>query len=74
VSKQKFLFDVDYEAEQTLRIQRIVNKRQLSKFLGISERLIEFEMAAGRLPYLKVGRRAVRFDLPVVLESFRNRE
>lgn len=61
------------ETEQHERIQRLLTKRELSEFLHVSQRLIELEMARGVLPYVRVGRKAVRFDLPVVLESLRNR-
>jgi predicted DNA-binding transcriptional regulator AlpA len=45
------------------------NKREVARRTGYSERQINYWMAQGRLPYVKLSPRTIRF-LPADIEAF----
>ena len=47
----------------------MITKKELSEHLSVSSRLITRLMADDKIPYVKVGATAVRFDLQKVLAA-----
>jgi excisionase family DNA binding protein len=48
---------------------KVLTKRELSRFLGISERFIELEVSRGRLQAVKLSDRLLRFR-PIDVEQW----
>jgi excisionase family DNA binding protein len=53
------------------RSQGLLTKYNLAQRLQLSVRTVDTWMRAGRLPYLKVGEKTVRFRWPDVVEKLK---
>ena len=51
-----------------LNESRLLNKREIADYLGVTIWTIDSWVSCRRIPHLKVGGRLVRFDLSEVLE------
>lgn len=49
-------------------MEPLIDKKALSRFLGISVRTLTTLMSRGRIPYIRIGPRLIRFSLAEVKE------
>lgn len=49
--------------------QRLLKKREVAQLLGVSKRTVDYWMRNGRLTYLKISPRCVRFRWDEVVEK-----
>ena len=63
----------DIELNAGTQTPGLLTKPELARYLKISTRMIELLMARGELPFVRLGRRSVRFDLHDVLAELKSR-
>jgi len=61
----------DNQADENTR-DGLLTKKQIAARLGVSRRTVDSYMRLGRLPFLKLGKKTVRFRWADVLEKLRS--
>jgi excisionase family DNA binding protein len=46
--------------------EKLVTKKQLANYLGVTTRTLEYWRAQGRIPYWRISPRAIRYELSSV--------
>jgi excisionase family DNA binding protein len=63
-----------YYQEEGEKMRGKLTRREAADFLNIPLRTLDFLIRRGEIPFSRIGRRSVRFDLERLEEWFRERE
>ena len=59
---------VNFQEKIDFRTQRLLSRKEMARYLSISERKLSTMMTNREIPFIKIGR-SVRFDLGDVLDA-----
>lgn len=60
--------DINFHEKVDFRVRRLLSRKEMAKYLNISERKLSTMMTNREIPFIKLGR-SVRFNLVEVLDA-----